>query len=100
MKKLSNRKLHILQLAAGGFTVKETARLLKVSGSAVEKNLNDIRIYFNAKNITNAVFKAVKSGVIIYCCFSMVNTGDMRRNVRNSRLRQEQCIISQESCLS
>ena len=100
MKTLSQRKIHILQLAAKGLTVKDTAKLLGVSRSTIEKHLIEVREHFNAKNIANAVYNAAKAGVIVYACFSMVNTGEMRRNVRPTRLRQEACIMSQESYLS
>lgn len=100
MKALSARKVHILQLAAKGYTVKETASSLGVSRSAIEKHLIEIRLHFDAKNIASAVYKAVKTGVIIYACFSMVNTGEMRRNARIARVRQDSYIMSQESALS
>lgn len=80
-------------------TVKESAIKLLISRSAVEKHLIDIRASFNAKNIVNAVYKASKAGVIIYACVSMIDTGEMRRNVRLARLRQSSYVIAQESCL-
>lgn len=98
MKTLSARKLTILLLTANGLKVKEVASKLSVSKSAIEKHLIEIRRHFDASNITNAVYKAVKAGAIIYACVSMIDTGEMRRNAKLARLRQESSVMTQEVC--
>ena len=56
--------MQALKLAANGNSAKESARELGVSERAINENLKRAKKKLNARTVAEAVYKAVKAGVI------------------------------------
>ncbi len=61
---LSKREIECLMLAALGYSLSETAEVLKISQKTVEQYRNDIKRKLKCRNITHAVFQGIKFGLI------------------------------------
>lgn len=68
---LTNLETRTLQKLANGQRVKQVAASEGSSHSAVDKRISNIKRKLNAKTLSEAVYKAVKAGVI---CLLLVTT--------------------------
>jgi len=61
---LAKRRLEILELAAQGKTTPEIAKMLFIAEETVKTHKKNILLQLNAKNMSHAVAKAIRTGVI------------------------------------
>jgi len=63
---LTNKQLQILELMAHGFTNTEIAKIVRLSKRSIENIRKSIVEKFEANNSTEAVSKAIFTGVLAY----------------------------------
>lgn len=61
---LTPRETEIMKLIAIGHTYEEAANMLGISRETLKSNIFNVRIRFDARNITQAIAISVKSGFI------------------------------------
>lgn len=83
-----DKKVEALQHIAEGKTIDQTAEEMNLSRSMVEKYLLRIRRDLKATTLANAVYLAVKSGLIACVCLACIFSIDDLRP-RRMRTRRE-----------
>ena len=58
---------------------------MHISRSTVEKTLQRAKIRLEAVNLTHAIYKASKIGLIAFCCFAVFDAEEVRRVSRTGR---------------
>lgn len=61
---LSNRELEVLRFASAGKSCRQTAQFMFISENTCETHRRNILTKLGASNMTEAVFLAVKKGLI------------------------------------
>lgn len=64
LEKQFPKKYAILEMLALGMSTREIAKALGVTIRTIRVHIQDMRTWFDAKNITNLVYLAVKEGVL------------------------------------
>lgn len=86
--KLTAREKEVLQRLVGGLTINQTAKVMGVSRSTVEKLLSNAKSRTGIKTVVQLVYRAALAGLIVWCCVHIGDTDEMRRNVRLRRREQ------------
>ncbi len=102
--KLTKRQLESLSCVSNGLSIDQTAYVMGLSRSSVEKHLAAARERLKARNLYHAIFIAAKTGLVSVMMVSVVlgsfnNDIDMvRRNTRQSRREQYEFLLSPQFC--
>lgn len=91
MTKLTPKQVEVLELIATGSSTQQTADVMGVTVSTVEKHLTETRVRLKARNRVHAVYLAAKSGIITLACVAVitapVDSGGVERSRRISARR-------------
>lgn len=87
---MSSKWLERLKLTAQGMTAEEVALKQSVSVQAVNASLLNARRKLNARNTTEAVYRACKSGLIILLVVVNLSVvgDDMRRTTKRPNMQR------------
>lgn len=90
---MTPRQIEALSLVAHGRSIDQAADEMGVCRSTVEKLLSQAKQRLNAANLRNAVYKAARMSLIIYCAGVMCFAEEARRPSRVRSRRQEMVIM-------
>lgn len=82
---LTHRQEEALFIIASGYSIQECADMMSISRSSVEKLLQKAKSNLNAVNVRNAIYEAAKAGLIVFCCFAILDAEEVRRVSRSGR---------------
>ena len=82
---ITQRQTQALYIIASGYSLDECAEIMRISRSSVEKLLQKTKAKLEAKNLRNAVYKAAKAGIILWCCVAILDAEEVRRVNRCGR---------------
>lgn len=82
---LTKRQKQAIEVMASGYSIDECAEIMHISRSTVEKTLQKAKIRLEAVNLTHAIYKASKIGLIAFCCFAVFDADEVRRVSRIGR---------------
>lgn len=85
---MNDRDIQIAAMMARGMNVSQVADELGLSVSSIEKRLLAMKRERGCKTVVQLIYRLSKGGIIVICGLGLLQTGELRRNVRLRRREQ------------